>query len=65
MADWQPIETAPSEDDVFLAWDGETIHMARMFGDVVFSDTDGEISASHWMPLPPPPATGKPEQVQP
>lgn len=61
---WQPIETAPKDGSVFLAWTAETADYWP--GPVICRITQGgrfridsprEVGAlTHWMPLPDPPA---------
>lgn len=55
---WQPIETAPKKEAVFLAWDGFSVFEAYWYGD--YAVTAQSLSprpwVSHWMPLPAPPA---------
>lgn len=71
MGDWQPIETAPHDEVVLLYWrdwSGVEYMEATRFstGERLpngFSNYSQHGWATHWMPLPPPPATGKPEQV--
>ncbi len=63
---WQPIETAPEETDVFCFWrglggpnvDGRNYGVA-MFSDGMWRDPEDPeiefVEPTHWMPLPEPP----------
>jgi hypothetical protein len=64
---WQPIETAPPDTDLIVAWWSEwsskwliEVNVARrsntMPKDSGRSNGSAHGSATHWMPLPPPPA---------
>ena len=57
---WQPIETAPKDEAVFLAWRKHATHplMVRYEPSYDwFANYDGEhvYDLTHWMPLPTPP----------
>lgn len=59
--EWQPIETAPKDNTVFLAWRKHATHplMVRYEPSYDwFANYDGEhvYDLTHWMPLPKPPA---------
>ena len=59
--EWQPIETAPKDNTVFLAWRNHATHplMVRYEPSYDwFANYDGEhvYDLTHWMPLPKPPA---------
>jgi hypothetical protein len=59
--EWQPIETAPKDNAVFLAWRKHATHplMVRYEPSYDwFANYDGEhvYDLTHWMPLPKPPA---------
>lgn len=59
--EWQPIETAPKDNTVFLAWRKHATHplMVRYESSYDwFANYDGEhvYDLTHWMPLPKPPA---------
>lgn len=61
---WQPIETAPKDEAVFLAWRKHATHplMVRYEPSYDwFANYDGEhvYDLTHWMPLPKPPAMAK------
>jgi len=68
MGEWQPIETAPRDGTRFLVWDsyyGFRIGLAHVRRDhddwLSYRDSHGGsgkggIRATHWRPLPPPPA---------
>jgi hypothetical protein len=65
MSAWQPIETAP-QDEEFLVWHRQQIRQVRLYkalGDVVPHNTvidpwAGRMwVATHWMPLPDPPVS--------
>ena len=65
--EWQPIETAPKDNAVFLAWRKHATHplMVRYEPSYDwFANYDGEhvYDLTHWMPLPKPPAMAKGEQ---
>jgi hypothetical protein len=57
---WQPINTAPYDETVFLGWDGHECGFYYRTDDV---PNDGALSyptpmqcyPTHWMPLPEPP----------
>jgi hypothetical protein len=59
---WQPIETAPKNGTLFLVatiYDLSSVHEAywdRDFGGLCFYDRVQCNNATHWMPLPAPPA---------
>ena len=64
--EWQPIETAPKDEAVFLAWRKHATHplMVRYEPSYDwFANYDGEhvYALTHWMPLPKPPAMAKGE----
>jgi len=64
--EWQPIETAPKDNTVFLAWRKHATHplMVRYEPSYDwFANYDGEhvYDLTHWMPLPKPPAIAKGE----
>ena len=65
--EWQPIETAPKDNAVFLAWRKHATHplMVRYEPSYDwFANYDGEhvYDLTHWMPLPKPPAMAQGEQ---
>ena len=65
--EWQPIETAPKDEAVFLAWRKHATHplMVRYEPSYDwFANYDGEhvYDLTHWMPLPKPPAMAQGEQ---
>ena len=65
--EWQPIETAPKDNTVFLAWRKHATHplMVRYESSYDwFANYDGEhvYDLTHWMPLPKPPAMAQGEQ---
>ena len=58
---WQPIETHPRDNSQFLVTDGSSVIVAEGhppgLGMEIFDCTScGFGKATHWMPLPPPPA---------
>jgi hypothetical protein len=63
MSEWQPIETAPKEDDAeYLVWDGETIWLVKYMNSFGMEPKHNgcgccvsSITATHWMELPEPP----------
>jgi hypothetical protein len=63
MSEWQPIESAPKDDEVsILMWCPQAGYAIAVVGEwdanssKWVSSGDGDpISPSHWMPLPPPP----------
>lgn len=59
MSPWRPIETAPKDDSLFLAWvpDGRTmIWSGRLLQRALGPGPDHlRFPATHWMPLPEPP----------
>jgi hypothetical protein len=64
-APWQPIETAPEKALWWVLWDAEYDHPVvtqQRSADGVFwaGDWDWPIEATHWMPLPHPPAEPTP-----
>jgi Protein of unknown function (DUF551) len=63
MSEWQPIETAPADVPLLLCWaDGEK----WLFDVGEARNTRGGWSdgdATHWMPLPAPPATSTAQQT--
>ncbi len=71
MGEWQPIETAPTDGThVLLAyyWAGERRHYIaegwfdnRVIIDGWHRHGDSSVRATHWMPLPAPPASQTPE----
>ena len=65
--EWRPIETAPKDNAVFLAWRKHATHplMVRYEPSYDwFANYDGEhvYDLTHWMPLPKPPAMAKGEK---
>lgn len=64
MSDWQPIETAPKDGTMILAYehDGLPIYRDTKWQDggwlwaEIIDGYDAGWSPSHWMPLPAPPA---------
>ena len=65
--EWQPIETAPKDNTVFLAWRKHATHplMVRYEPSYDwFANYDGEhvYDLTHWMPLPKPPAMAQGEK---
>ena len=65
--EWQPIETAPKDNAVFLAWRKHATHplMVRYEPSYDwFANYDGEhvYDLTHWMPLPKPPAMAQGEK---
>ena len=65
--EWQPIETAPKDEAVFLAWRKHATHplMVRYEPSYDwFANYDGEhvYDLTHWMPLPKPPAMAQGEK---
>lgn len=66
MSDWQPIETAPKTTDVLIFARGRiVIAHQNVYGDwsepngdelSIYLETAHECDATHWMPLPKPPA---------
>lgn len=64
MSKWQPLETAPRDEGVFLWFEGAVY---PVLGHVYGSNPARAASASargvkftHWMPLPEPPSEDKP-----
>lgn len=61
MSEWQPIETAPRDNERFLAWskDNECFVVARIMRGKLVNSWDHQSlqhhKATHWMPLPEPP----------
>ena len=63
MLDWQPIETAPHEDPILLAWQAwpewkwvmEVGYASTGYRNEVGSSISHHGSATHWQPLPQPP----------
>lgn len=63
MADWMPIATAPKDETPFLVWrkSNNTVCQVQRFDsfgrdDQVIEPYSGKFwTATHWMPLPPPP----------
>lgn len=58
---WQPIETAPKDGtDVLALHEGRT-YQARWQDDAFWFSASAwkSLAPTHWMPLPPPPATGE------
>lgn len=56
---WQPIETAPRDGTIFIAWFGEYAESGYFWegGSFVWQhDGDSPMTGpTHWMPMPPPP----------
>jgi len=59
---WQPIDTAPQDGDIFLLWepDGHYVvgfyHFKRKaWVSLAGDDPNDELKPSHWMDLPPEP----------
>ena len=67
MGEWQPIETYKGKKRgqfaVFYLPQSEAGRMTLSALVTADGPNYGRRRATHWMPLPPPPATGKPEQV--
>lgn len=68
MSEWQTIETAPKDGDIFLAWE-RGVSMAfwsvefKKWSDCAeqhFYGDDSEFKPTHWMPLPKPPGGAPP-----
>lgn len=69
MTEWQDIGTAPKDGTEVWAFNGEQARMKWIEGDgyalwiyddEVIADVDpNPEQPTHWMPLPPPPSTGK------
>ena len=61
MTDWQPIDTAPRDDDDILLWDGHSVKMGWLDDDgkhkfiTDFGGPHNVVDATHWMSLPEPP----------
>jgi len=60
MGAWQPIETAPKDDEIFVWAVCKTsgtgwLTRARWHRDHWCSEDDGLIAPTHWMPPPEPP----------
>ena len=61
MSDWQPISTAPTDDEdrEILVWDGSGCDVVRIWwwdgGKPVWFNGDVVVKPTHWMPLPSPP----------
>ena len=68
--EWQPIETAPKAGEFLVFIPSEQwmqVHSARRYPNgamVVSGDADEDGEVTHWMHLPPPPATA-PEHLPP
>lgn len=71
MSEWQPIETAPKDGTVFLAFFGLEEMYVGSITDGEFWPAYGAINEDPWMmplnwqPLPPPPDSKIPQQYQP
>lgn len=68
MSEWQPIETAPKDGTEIDVWDKWGFRIPCVRWEVTFlwwAQDDGpcvtDDELSHWMPLPAPPLTTKPE----
>ena len=71
MSEWQPIETAPKDGTLILAWDGCQHDICEWWDGSIsgvrgpserdagwWIDNDrGEMKPTHWQPLPDPPYT--------
>lgn len=61
MTEWQPIETAPEEDEKeILGWDGMSMVVVYVgwrdqSGKRVYFNGNTSWDITHWMPLPEPP----------
>jgi hypothetical protein len=66
---WQPIETAPRDGSRFLFWNGEYVCVAQFVMGKFFAaqgyPANGIPEATHWMPIPTPPATKTPGREHP
>lgn len=58
--DWQPIETAPKDEDFeeILVWNGDWVCSAVLFEGNWIDHFYDIVTPTHWMPLPPPPTEG-------
>lgn len=68
MSEWHPIDTAPKDGSSFLAWrrgvvatasltPREDCEMWNFGGESGAAEDIPGIKPTHWMPLPPPPAS--------
>jgi len=59
---WQPIETAPQDGDIFLLWEPDGNYVVGFYHwkrktwvSLAADDPNDEVKPSHWMALPFPP----------
>jgi len=55
MEEWQPIETAPNNDNEVLIYASNSIFVAFKIDEIWYTET-GCPDPTHWMPLPKPPS---------
>jgi hypothetical protein len=64
---WQPIETAPKDGTIVLAWDGRAVYVAfygryALWNEMSWIGGHCKVAhitqPTHWMPLPEPPKGG-------
>lgn len=65
--EWQPIETAPKDGTVFLAWRKHATHPLMVSYESLYDwfanyDSEPVYNLTHWMPLPKPPAMSQGEK---
>ena len=61
MADWQPIETAPRDQQTIIAHDpvAGTRLVFWSFAEWYCHETRSSLAPTHWQPLPAPPSEGE------